>query len=46
MIEQNSHLKPERSYEVESEHFAYEYGKAVRELDKMLYQVPQEYWIT
>lgn len=31
--------------EEESEHFRYEYGTEVRQLDRMLDQVPQEYWI-
>jgi hypothetical protein len=31
--------------ESESNHFEYEYGNAVYELNKMLDQVPQEFWI-
>lgn len=31
--------------EAESDHFKWEYDKEVRNLDRMLDQVPQEYWI-
>ena len=31
--------------EEDSRHFIYEWGKEVREFDKMLAEVPQEYWI-
>lgn len=31
--------------ETESDHFKYKFGKAVRSLDRMLNQVPQEYWL-
>lgn len=34
-----------RIAEEESDHFQYRYVEAVRELDRMLDQVPQEYWI-
>ena len=38
---EEQYLKAEES----SEHFRYDYGKDVQDLDQMLSQVPQEYWI-